>query len=311
MGVNAGVVMSNLIGLFILIAVGYVAVQTKTLSLHLSAPLSRALLQIFLPCTIFVSLVTQKFHMAFLKDYLIIIAMGFVLFPAGMLFSLLLAGILKVADGGRGIWAFGATYSNNGFMGFPIVLSLLGPEALSLAVIFALPFNVIVYSLGVKLICLDSQGKAGCINWKRVFVSNINIAIALSLIFYIGGISLPRWVMIPLNHLSSVTTSLSMIVTGMALTKGNVSDLLKSRDVYTCTAVRLLLYPLLLILLMKILPFDPLVESTIVIILAMPAPSITAVLAETYHANMKLAANIVFLTSLFCIITIPVITILL
>ena len=49
------------------------------------------------------------------------------------------------------------------------------------------------------------------------------------------------------------------------------------------------------------------ISSIVLITVAMPAPSVTTILAETYNGNRGLAAKIVFLTSLFCMITLPLV----
>ena len=45
--------------------------------------------------------------------------------------------------------------------------------------------------------------------------------------------------------------------------------------------------------------------------IAMPAPAVTSILAETYGADKEFAAQAVFLSSLLCLITIPLISLLL
>lgn len=312
MDLDISVVFSNLIGLFLLMGVGWLAVKVKVVPSSASAPMSSLLLKITLPCTIFASLATKPFDAGFVTDSLIIVGIGLVLFPLCALISWGMSRALRVGDGRRGIWAFGSTFSNNGFMGFPVALALFGEEGLALAVMFGLPFNLLVYTLGVRLVCLDCQGEAQRVNWVRTIFSNINIALFLSLVFYVGQIPLPAAVMTPITHFSNVTTPLSMFVTGMALAAGKGRELFRDKDAYTATAMRLALFPLLTWALLKPLPLStPLIGGVALIIMSMPSPSVTTILAETYNGNRSLAAKIVFLSSLLCIITIPLVTLLL
>ena len=215
---------------------------------------------------------------------------------------------MKVPAGRRGIWSFGATFCNNGFMGFPVALALFGEEGLALAVMFGVPFNLLVYTLGVRMVCADCGTDAQPVNLVRTLLSNINIALILSLIFYVGQIPLPEALMTPVTHLSNVTTPLSMFVTGMALASGKGAELFRDKDAYTATGMRLMVVPLLTWAVMCLLPLsNPLIASIVLITVAMPAPSVTTILAETYNGNRGLAAKIVFLTSLFCMITLPLV----
>ena len=79
-------------------------------------------------------------------DGVIIIVIGLVLFPLYAALSWGISKVLKVPAGRRGIWSFGATFCNNGFMGFPVALALFGEEGLALAVMFGVPFNLLVYT---------------------------------------------------------------------------------------------------------------------------------------------------------------------
>ena len=308
MQLDIGMVFSSLIGLFLLMGVGWVSVKTKIVPPSASAPMSSLLLKVTLPCTIFSSLAPREFDSAFLVDGVIIIVIGLVLFPLYAALSWGISKVLKVPAGRRGIWSFGATFCNNGFMGFPVALALFGEEGLALAVMFGVPFNLLVYTLGVRMVCADCGTDAQPVNLVRTLLSNINIALILSLIFYVGQIPLPEALMTPVTHLSNVTTPLSMFVTGMALASGKGAELFRDKDAYTATGMRLIVVPLLTWAVMSLLPLsNPLIASIVLITVAMPAPSVTTILAETYNGNRGLAAKIVFLTSLFCMITLPLV----
>ncbi|MBR1672064.1 MAG: AEC family transporter [Fretibacterium sp.] len=311
MNLDLLVITSNLASLFCLIAVGFAAVRSGLFSPEASAPFSALLLRITLPCTIFISLVQREYDPAFIRDSLVIIALGLVAFPAMLYASRLIAPALGVPGGRRGIWAFCCAFSNAGFMGFPIALTLFGPEGLALAVMLNITFNIYVYTIGAMEIARDNDAGAAPLNWRSVLLSNINIALVLSLVFYFGRVPLPDVLAMPLRFLSDITTPLSMIITGMALGKSRGRELFMDRDAYTSAAMRLAVLPLVLYALFRLLPVEnPLVVAVAVVIFAMPAPSITTVLTEMYHGNMELAARSLFLHNILCVATIPLICLL-
>lgn len=311
-------VLTNLIGLFLLIAVGYGAVRLNVIPASSSAVLSRLLLKIALPCTVFTSLL-RPYDPAFLWDILLVIVLGLILFPVNGALSRLLSRLFRVPDERRGMWSFCATFCNNGFMGFPIALALFGEEGLALAAIFSLPFNLLLYSVGAGMICMDRPRGAdggGRLQWRSVLVTGINLAAILGLVFYFARLSVPTALLTPLTHLSNITTPLSMVVTGMNLTGSKLGVLFRDRDVISASAARLALMPLvsfaLLTVLNALFPFgNPLILGVIFIIMAMPAPAVGTILAEHYGVNREFAAEVVFLSSLFCIISIPLLSLLL
>lgn len=312
MNLGFGVVFTNLLGLFIMIGVGFASVKAKIVPPSASPTLSAILLKITLPCTIFISLATKEYDPGFSRDIFIVIAVGLLLFPMFSLISMLLSKPFGVKKERRGIWSFGASFCNNGFMGFPVALSLFGQEGLALAIVYNIPFNILVYTLGVWLVSSDVKGDNKKLRWTDIVFTNINLAIVLSLVFYFGRIGLHTAISTPITHFSNITTPLSMFITGMALASGEGLELLKDRDAYTASLLRLFVYPLISLFILKAVPFpNPLIGPVLTIIMAMPAASITTVLAETYHGNRDLAAKIIFVTSLFSMISMPLIAMLL
>jgi len=213
---------------------------------------------------------------------------------------------MKISEKDRGVWVFASTFSNNGFMGFPIAYAILGKEGLFLASISNTVFNVLIFSVGIKLITIGHESGKG-INIKKLFLNNNNIAIFLGIIFYMTQTSLPKPILSSLNYMGNVTTPMSMFLVGLSISNSRVQDMFNDYKLYFLCAVRLLIVPLLTVIVMKIIPFDSmsLVPKVMVIVLAMPAPSATAIIAEQYNGNKELAAKVVFLTSILSIVTIP------
>ena len=301
-------VFSSLFNLFVLIAAGYLAVRRNILEQEWSRAFSAFLMHIALPCMVFTSLVTRPYHASFLKDGILIVVIGLFMFAGLQFLYTALSRLLRIPEGRRGIWAFSCTYCNNGFMGFPIILTLLGEDALALAVIMGLSYNLTVYTLGALSISSDSGDSGQRPDLKKVMLSSINFALLMSLIFYFGQIPVPSLVLKPLEYLGNTTTPLSMIIAGMALGKSRGTELFTDRDAWSATFVRLLVTPFLMLFLMRVLsPANPLIIPVVVITAAMPAPGTTMMLTEMYHGNMALASRIVFLTNLFCLLTIPLV----
>ncbi len=193
-------------------------------------------------------------------------------------------------------------------MGFPIVYALLGKDGLFLASISNTVFNILIFSIGIKLITIGHESGKG-INIKKLFLNNNNIAILLGIIFYVTQTNLPKPILGSLTYMGNVTTPMSMFLVGLSISSSRVRDMFNDYKLYFLCAVRLLIAPILAIVVMKIIPFDAmsLVPKVMAIVLAMPAPSVTAIIAEQYNGNKELAARVVFLTSILSIVTIPLI----
>ena len=312
LNLDFNVVLTNLFGLFLLIGVGWLTVRTGILKPEASAPFSALLLKVTLPCTIFVSLALREYDPTVLRDCLIVTAIGLIYFPFMLFASDRLSILLKIPEGRRGVWSYCAAFCNTGFMGFPVVLNLFGPEGLALAVMINMTLNVYTYSYGAMEISKDSGEKAQPLDMRSVLFSNINLALVLSLIFYFCRLKVPNLLIIPLQHLSGITTPLSMIVAGMALGKSSGRSLFTDCDVYSSSFIRLLVWPILILFVLRLLPIqNPLITPVATLLFAMPAPGVTAMLTEMYHGNTELGAKLLFMQNLLCMLTIPLICMLL
>lgn len=308
---DLAVLLSNLIGLFLLIGVGFFAVRAKILPAEASKPLSTLLMKVTVPATIICSML-RPFDPGFLKLGTSIILVGAVMFLLFAALSMGLSKLLRVPEGRRGMWCCCATFCNNGFMGFPVALALFGEEGLALTVMLSIPFNFLLYSLGAKMVCMDVTGEHKPLSWGRAVFNLVNLSMAVGLVLYFTQLQLPQAVLGPLNYLSDATTPLSMIVTGMNLSQGRTSDVLRDRDAFTASGARLLLFPVIAWALMRLVPgLDGLVVGAALINLAMPAPAAATFIAEEHNGCTQLAARTVFLSSLLCMVTIPIVSLLL
>lgn len=309
---DIAVLFSNLVGLFLLIGVGFFAVRMNVLPIEAAKPMSALLMKITVPATV-VSSMLRPFDPAFLRLGLSILAVGTVLFALFAALSLGLAPLCRVPQGRRGMWCCCATFCNNSFMGFPVALAVLGEEGLALTVILAIPFNLMAYSIGARMVCMDADGAgaAPAVSWKRALFSTINLATLVGTVLYITQLPVPEAVQTPLRHLSNVTTPLSMIITGMNLSQGSLADVVRDRDAFTASAMRLLLFPLIAWGLMRCIPgLDGLVMGAALLNMSMPAPAAATLMGEEYGGNVQIGSRIIFLSSLLCVATIPLISLL-
>ena len=100
-----------------------------------------------------------------------------------------------------------------------------------------------------------------------------------------------------------------MIMIGIALAHSKASEFFTDIHAWTNSIFGLIIYPAALTLFLKFFPLssNSLVDAVLILVLAMPAASVTAVMCEMYHGNMKFAAKVMFIQNLFCVLTIPLI----
>ena len=311
MNIPIQTLVSTLGGLFLLLGAGFGAVRLNMVPGEASKAFSALLVRITIPATVF-SAMLRPFDPAFLRDSAVIILLGAGLF---LLYALLChpaAGLFGVRKDGRGMWRICCTFCNNGSMGYPIILALFGEEGLALAAMLNISFMLLIYTLGVKQVLSDLPTSAGgAIAWRAILLTEVNAATVLGLLVFCLRIPVPGVLATPIGLLSDITAPLSMFVIGMTLAKGSIRDAFRDKDVFSAALMRLVLLPLLTWAILKPLPVsNPLVTNVVLLTMAMPCPGTSTVLAEQYGVNAEFSSRMVFVSSLLCLVTIPLFTLL-
>lgn len=275
--------------------------------------LSHLLMTVLGPAMVFHSLL-RPFEAEFLHESLVVAALGLGLYLGLTGLSLAAAYIFRVSKNRRGTWAICVAFPNNGFMGFPVILAVLGSDALALASIMGISFTLLIYTMGVRVMLSDSPSKDGtpAIGLRRLLLIPTNVSTILGLTFFLLPIPVPEVVAIPIGHLADMATTMSMIIIGMKLSETPGIRVLLSWDVLTGTLTKLLIAPGVTYLLLLILPLpNPLMAPMVLLTMAMPSASCIVAVAGEYGVNTDLAAEINFLSGTLCIITVPLVALLL
>lgn len=292
--------------LFIIILVGYFVRKKGLLDESSTSKLSSLVMNIFLPAMIITAMQIQ-FDKEMIPKILSLLFVSMVMFGVSTIVAFCLKIFIK-SDSKLGIFQYALVFSNSGFMGYPVVEAVLGKGAIFYAAIFNLPFNFLCFTLGVYFL---SKGNS---NAKFSIKSMINpsmIAVFIGLALFVTGTELPVFINHPLELLGDVTTPISMIVIGSMLAGSSAMECFKRFDMYMLAVLRLIAIPMLVFLVLRPFSFDSVVMAIPVVIAAMPSAANTAIMANEYGADVALASQAVFFTTLFSVVSIPLISVLL
>ena len=301
------VVISSVIILFILIFLGFFIGKRGIINKEYTPDLSRFVIEITMPVTVFCSIIAQD-SVGLLHEIWQMMVLAAVFHFGTMCIGLLVVKIGRIPERERGIWIFNFMFSNNGFMGLPLALAIFGNDGLFMMAICNVVSNLLIFSVGLKLVTKHYPVKEK-INIRKMFVNNINIAVVIGFIFYLGQFPVPDVVVRLLDYISNITAGFSMIVVGLSLSRMNIKGVFMNRKLFIMTALRLIGIPLLCIGVFRLLPIriPELLYMTLILTAALPSASSQTMLAEQYGTNVQDAGRSVFLTTLFSVITIPIV----
>ena len=93
-----------------------------------------------------------------------------------------LVRLMRVPEHLRRTYMCMLIFSNNSFMGYPVVEALFGGSAIFYITIFNLPFSILFFSLGLRLLKKDSMvGQESAVQEKISIKSLINVGVVASL----------------------------------------------------------------------------------------------------------------------------------
>lgn len=296
---DLSIIVNGVISLFLIILVGVYAAKRKIITKEINKGLTNILLKITLPC-----LVVSSFIFDLSEELKGNIIKCFIYSPLVLLISIVVSYIflLPIKGGKKIIIQFANVFSNCGFIGFPIVFSIYGNEGVIYASIFNLFFTVFLWTYGVILF----NGKMKREDIKQVLLNPAIIAVIIGLIIMVLGINIPNVLSSTLDLVGNMTSPLSMIIVGVILGNAKIISYLKDKSIYYSAFLKLIVMPCIIIIISKIINDNSLVSKTLIILTAMPAAAMTSILAESFDKESEYSAVIVFITTLFSLITFPI-----
>lgn len=296
---DLSVIVNGVISLFLIILVGVYAAKKRIITKEINKGLTNILLKITLPCLVVSSFIFDLSDE--LKDNII---RCFIYSPLVLIISIVISYILLIPIKGEKkiIIQFANVFSNCGFIGFPIVFSIYGNEGVIYASIFNLFFTAFLWTYGVILF----NGKMKREDIKKVLLNPAIVAVFIGLIIMIFGFDIPSVLSSTLDLVGNMTSPLSMIIVGVILGNAKIISYLKDKTIYYSAFLKLIIMPCILILISKLLKDTSLVIKTLIIVTAMPAAVMTSILAESFDKESEYSAVIVFITTLFSVITFPI-----
>ncbi len=285
----------NLI-MFLYLLIGYFLFRKKLVSTQGSADIGRMLLYVVMPIAIIKSYLVD-FSMEKLEG----LAVSFVLAILSLLLAIMIARLFFKKDSGTE--RFGVAFSNAGFIGIPLVQMTLGEEAVFYVASFVALLNILQWTYGVLVI----TGDKSAISFAKIRTNPIVLSFMAGILLFFLPVSLPAAVTGIIGTIASMNGPLAMIVLGVYLAQIPLKSLFTDKKVYLATAVRLLVIPALTIVLMMLFPDKYLmVKLTILIAASAPVGSNVAIFAQIYDKDYTQAVKEVCMSTLFCIITLPI-----
>ena len=295
------VLMSKLMAMMVMVAVGYAAVKLHVVESRDSRTLSRLTVYILQPCLICrsvqIDLTPER-----LNGFLCALILGIVTY----VFWIAALGLLKKPLRLDAVDRCNLIYSNVGNLALPLINMILGSEYVFYASALQIPFNLLIWTHGNSII----SGERHLHFRKIIFNPNI-IALVTGILLVLLHIRLPDVIDTAMEGLGSMVGPSSMLVIGVVIAGSDLRGIITNKRAYAISLGRLIVMPvslLLLILASGILTRHP--ELTPVfrvcfIALCTPPGATVSQLAVLYDKKAYESSVYSVLSMALCIVTMP------
>ncbi|MDF2673635.1 MAG: family transporter [Clostridiales bacterium] len=293
-------IISQIVVLFLIMIIGFFARRKNIINNEVNKGLTEFLLNISLPFLIITSF-NFDFSIGKLQKSVGILFYSLCIFIISYFIGRVLYA--KYPKDIKSVLIFSAMFSNCGFMGFPIVESIYGKEGVFYAAIFNMPFNILIWTVGISLY----SGKKDLSTIKKALLNPGTLAVYIGLFIFLFSIKIPGPVFKTLEMVGGMTSPLSMIVIGAMLGGMNVKEVFSSFSAYYSTFVRLILVPFVVFVILKLIGARGMDLGVLVLISAMPIAANTAIMSEKHGGDSGLASKCIFISTVLSTITIPIV----
>ena len=291
--------------LFTILMVGFAAGKLGYMGGEFDRRLSSIIIDITCPALILSS--TMGGTLPDRRLILPLLGISLVTYALLTLAAVVLPRLLTRHEDNRGVVGFALMFGNVGFIGYPIVASIFGHQAVFYAAVLNVVNTFAVFTIGTMLLTSRSQGlphsRRG---WLRLLFSTPMMAAYIAVaIVALQPANIPAVVSQPLTLIGNITVPAALLIIGSSMSRLSLRTMMGTPTVYATSLFRLALLPLALFLLFRLMDFDPLVVSINTIVIAMPVATYGTILCLKIGRDTTLITELTFVTTLLSVVTIP------
>ncbi|MGE4282485.1 MAG: AEC family transporter, partial [Clostridia bacterium] len=283
--------LQSVLSIIVMILLGYYLARKGWFNDSVPTLFSRLLIGIAIPALLISSLTSN-----FSKDDLMNSGVGIlaVYGAIGVSYgtSMIVAKLLNVKRGRRGIFYGLSAFANTVFVGLPVTLALFGDKSIPFALLYYFANTSLFWTIGAYGIQQDGTSEETSIfTWTTLkkIVSPPLIAFAIAVVLILSDIKLPSFIANASKYMGNLSTPLSMIYLGIIISSTGLRGVKFDKDMLAVMLGRFLVTPLLVFSFLKFVPVTDLMRNVFIIQSAMPVLTQSAILAHSYNSDHEFA----------------------
>ncbi len=292
------VIINQILKMLIILCIGYLCYRLKMVDEHGNKTLANLLLMVVNPMVAITSLQID-YSPELVHGLLMAYVFSFGIHLVGAVLTTVF--IPKDIDNSA-IERFCIMYSNCGFIGIPLVQSVIGSEGVFFLTAYMTTFNIFSWTHGVVIMTGSTSGKT----LRKGLFSPMIIASFVGLILFVGKIRLPVILGDSLQYVANMNTPLAMLVAGVSVAQTDVGQLLRNKRLYLVSVGKLLIMPALVLAVLCFVHVDSVIAYTLLIASACPVAATGTTFAIRFRKDAQYASGLYAFTTIASLVTIPI-----
>lgn len=303
----------NVIGIFIMIAPGFILLKKGWIKDETVTSLSMILVWVFYPCLVFTS-ITESFTFASLLKVWILPVSVMAIFICGYLVGLVLSPFIHFSSRDqRGAFLFQCTVNNYSFFPLAIVSGMFGSAGVSILMFSSLGAELLLWTLGIFILKGEGFNRHNLKHLLSPPLCALYAAALCLVLHHVKGMessifSIPgspfAIIHSTLSVMGKCTIPLAMIISGARLAEMSF-DVLRDGMVWLTSFFRSIGVPLVAWGMLLLMPLSSEHRSIMIIVAVMPAAAASLFLSQLYGSDRNLINGSFLLTHLMSLITVP------
>lgn len=303
--------------LAILIVIGFITRKIRLLDENANKRMADLVMYLVTPCVIINAFSATLFP----KEELLPILRNIVLvalISAGIhILMILCVGLIFCSknEDYRRVMRFATVFSNAGFVALPLAQALIDNdtchEGALYAAVYLAVFNIVLWTWGL----IDMSGAADGLSVKKILLNPGIIGVVIGLFIFttplylnVGGhigLQLPDVLADALASMSALNLPLPMFMVGFYLAGADIAAAFRDKWSYLCMALRLVVFPMILLGVLVLLGIRGNVLTVCVIGASAPVGATTTIFSAKFGRDTELSVRLVSISTIVSMITMP------
>ncbi len=291
----------NVLVLFLLIGMGAVCKFARLLNDDGVQGLTNLELSLVAPC-----LLIMSFQREYSAEELRTVGVSAAIAASFHALSILLAhSLLHDRDASRqAVLRFATVFTNAGFMSLPLQYAILGEDGVFCGAVVVGFFQILVWTYGVWTM----GGASSDFSVRHILLNPGVCGITAALLLFVFRVRLPSVLAKPLNFMAALNTPVAMVIIGFHLASSRFGAALRDPKAILAMALRLVVSPAITLVALWLIGLrDHTVFVSMVIAASAPVAAITSIFAVRYGHRPQLSVELVSISTLLSVITMPLI----